>query len=363
MKWGALAMLALGGVAIAADRRCDADLRWQDACTAGRPLGGGADYRIVDGAIVGSSRPGMPNSFLVTEKDYADFILEFDVRQDVGPTNSGVQFRSLSTPEFENGRVHGYQTDIDPSPRQWSGGIYEEAQRGWFYTGDMNPPGKALYKFGEWNHFRIEAIGPRLRVWINDTPAADVIDDVQEERILRPAGPLDRQARRGGATDLAGRTCSCRRRTSSARRRWASSSATTCLTISMPRRRRRAGGCCGTARPRTAGAAPNADRFPEKGWSLGEWRARRAAEGRRRRHHDGRGIRRVRAADGVQGHRRRQQRHLLSTDRRRTIRRAARRSGSNTRSSTTNAIRTPSSASTATARSPRSTTSIRAPSS
>jgi len=142
-----------------------------------RQLGGAADYRVVDGTIVGSSRPGVPNSFLVTEKDYGDFILEFDVRQDVGPTNSGVQFRSLSTPDFENGRVHGYQADIDPSPRQWSGGIYEEAQRGWFYTGEMNPPGKQLYRFGAWNHYRIEAIGPRLRVWINGQPAADVIDD------------------------------------------------------------------------------------------------------------------------------------------------------------------------------------------
>jgi len=142
-----------------------------------KTLGGGADYKVIDGAIVGSSRPGVPNSFLVTEKTFGDFILDLDVRQDVGPTNSGVQFRSLSTPEFENGRVHGYQTDIDPSERQWSGGIYEEAQRGWFYTGEMNPPGKSLYKFGEWNHYRIEAIGPRLRVWINGKPAADVIDD------------------------------------------------------------------------------------------------------------------------------------------------------------------------------------------
>ena len=141
-----------------------------------KTLGGGADYRVVDGTIVGSSRPGVPNSFLVTEKTFGDFILDFDVRQDVGPTNSGVQFRSLSTPEFENGRVHGYQADIDPSPRQWSGHIYEEAQRGWFSTGEMNPEAKSLYKFGDWNHYRIEAIGPRLRVWINGKPVADVID-------------------------------------------------------------------------------------------------------------------------------------------------------------------------------------------
>ncbi len=179
----ALAMLALSGSVAAAE---DGGTPIFDGKTlAGwKTLGGGADYRVVDGAIVGSSRPGVPNSFLVTEKDYEDFILEFDVRQDVGPTNSGVQFRSLSLPSFENGRVHGYQTDIDPSPRQWSGGIYEEAQRGWFYTGEMNPPAKALYQFGEWNHFRIEAIGPRLRVWINGSPAADVIDDVKTKGFL-----------------------------------------------------------------------------------------------------------------------------------------------------------------------------------
>jgi hypothetical protein len=177
---GALALLALGGSAVAADRT--GTPIFDGRSLAGwKTLGGGADYRVVDGAIVGSSRPGIPNSFLVTEQDFEDFILEFDVRQDVGPTNSGVQFRSLSTPDFENGRVHGYQADIDPSPRQWSGGIYEEAQRGWFYTGEMNPPSKALYKFGEWNHFRIEAIGPRLRVWINGAPAADVIDDVKKK--------------------------------------------------------------------------------------------------------------------------------------------------------------------------------------
>jgi len=177
----ALAVLALGMTADGAEKNGGTPLFDGKSLAGWKTLGGGADYKVIDGAIVGSSRPGIPNSFLVTEKNYRDFILEFDVRQDVGPTNSGVQFRSLSTPDFENGRVHGYQTDIDPSERQWSGGIYEEAQRGWFYTGEMNPPGKTLYKFGGWNHYRVEAIGPRLRVWINDAPAADVIDDVQKE--------------------------------------------------------------------------------------------------------------------------------------------------------------------------------------
>ena len=172
-----------------------------------KQLGGAADYRVVDGAIVGSSKPGVPNSFLVTEKTFGDFVLEFDVRQDVGPTNSGVQFRSLSTPDFENGRVHGYQTDIDPSPRQWSGQIYEEAQRGWFSTGETNPPAKALYKFGEWNHYRVEAIGPRLRVWINNGAAADVIDDATRE------GFIGLQVHSINKAEEAGRTVSWRKLT------------------------------------------------------------------------------------------------------------------------------------------------------
>lgn len=168
-------MLVVSGLAVAAENP-GAALFDGKTLNGWKQLGGAADYQVIDGAIVGATRPGVPNSFLVTEKNYGDFILEFDARQDVGPTNSGVQFRSLSTPDFENGRVHGYQSDIDPSPRQWSGQIYEEAQRGWFSTGETNPQAKGLYKFGEWNHFRIEAIGPRLRVWINGGAAADVID-------------------------------------------------------------------------------------------------------------------------------------------------------------------------------------------
>ncbi len=174
----ALALLAFGMSVSAADR--GTPLFDGKTLNGWKQLGGAADYQVIDGAIVGSSRPGVPNSFLVTTKDYGDFVLDVDVRQDVGPTNSGIQFRSLSTPDFEDGRVHGYQADIDPSPRQWSGQIYEEAQRGWFSTGETNPAAKALYEFGEWNHYRIEAIGPRLRVWINGQPAADVIDDAKK---------------------------------------------------------------------------------------------------------------------------------------------------------------------------------------
>jgi hypothetical protein len=182
----ALGLLALGSMGATPVTAADKGTPLFDGKTlkGWKPIGGNADYAVKDGTIVGTSKPDKVNSFLVTEKSYKDFILDFDVRQDVGPTNSGVQFRSLSTPDFENGRMHGYQCDIDPSDKAWSGGIYEEAQRGWFYTGDMNPASKPAYKFGEWNHFRIEMIGKRMRVWINEQPVSDVIDDGHDQGIF-----------------------------------------------------------------------------------------------------------------------------------------------------------------------------------
>lgn len=45
-----------------------------------KKLNGKAEYKIVDGAIVGVSKMGTPNTFLATTKNYGDFILEFDFK-------------------------------------------------------------------------------------------------------------------------------------------------------------------------------------------------------------------------------------------------------------------------------------------
>jgi Domain of Unknown Function (DUF1080) len=147
--------------------------------TGWRQVNGTAPYTVVDGAIVGTTVPGSPNSFLATEKTYGDFVFEGEVMQEGGPTNSGVQFRSASRPEYQDGRVHGYQLEIDPSPRAWTGGVYDEARRGWLYPGDLNPRAKTAYQYGRWNLLRIEAIGPSIRTWVNGIPVAHVIDDTE----------------------------------------------------------------------------------------------------------------------------------------------------------------------------------------
>lgn len=142
-----------------------------------KQLGGSAKYEVINGEIVGTTVANTPNSFLSTEQEYDDFILELDLKLD-DPMNGGIQFRSLSKPEFKNGQVHGYQMEVDPSERAWSGAIYDEARRDWLYIPNNNPEGKKAFRMGEWNKYRIEAIGSTLRTWINGVPTANLIDDM-----------------------------------------------------------------------------------------------------------------------------------------------------------------------------------------
>lgn len=142
-------------------------------------INGTAEYKVVDNAIIGISKPGTPNTFLRTDKMYGDFILEFDFRVDDG-LNSGVQFRSNSLKEYRNGTVHGYQFEIDPSSRAWTGGVYDEARRGWLYPMTYNPAGQKAFKKGEWNTARIEAIGSNIRTWVNGIYCADLLNNMTE---------------------------------------------------------------------------------------------------------------------------------------------------------------------------------------
>ena len=145
--------------------------------------GGTADYKIVDGAIVGTSKTNTPNTFMCTEKMYGDFILELEMKVD-DRLNSGIQFRSNSNKAYRDGRVHGYQFEIDPSPRAWTAGIYDEARRGWLYPLDRNPEAKAAFMNNQWNKVRIEAVGPNIRTYLNGVPCADLVDDLTEKGFI-----------------------------------------------------------------------------------------------------------------------------------------------------------------------------------
>jgi Domain of Unknown Function (DUF1080) len=152
---------------------------------------GTATYRVEDGAIVGRTSEGSPNSFLVTRQAYDDFELEFEVRVD-DALNSGVQIRSRTReratgeePGERAGRVFGPQVEIEASPGL-AGYVYGEAMgRGW-----LTPTARAVphsqFRNGAWNRYRIVAKGPRIRTWINGEPIEDLTDVATYES--HPAG-------------------------------------------------------------------------------------------------------------------------------------------------------------------------------
>jgi hypothetical protein len=149
-------------------------------------LAGTADYKVEDGAIVGTTVLNSGNTFLVTDKEYGDFILEMDTKIESPLSNSGVQTRSHYDAAGNNGKgkVYGRQFEIDPSVRKWSGGIYDEGRRDWLYPLDLNAKAKVAFKVGIYNHIRMECIGNEMRTWINGVAVADMIDTVDSKGFI-----------------------------------------------------------------------------------------------------------------------------------------------------------------------------------
>jgi hypothetical protein len=142
-----------------------------------KQIGGKAEYKVVNGEIIGTAVPNTPNSFLTTEQNFGDFILEFEIYLN-SPLNSGVQIRSNTDKNYRDGVMHGYQVEIDPSDRAWSGGIYDEQRRGWLYPLSRNTDASTALKIGEWNKVHIEAIGTSINSWINGVHCASLVDDM-----------------------------------------------------------------------------------------------------------------------------------------------------------------------------------------
>ncbi|MDZ4755862.1 MAG: family 16 glycoside hydrolase [Phycisphaerae bacterium] len=156
---------------------------WDAETLAGwAPRGGAADYRVADSEIIGTTRPNTPNTFLVSERTYRDFELLIDFKQH-RESNSGIQIRSHveGGEDRRDGRVIGYQVELDPSPRSFTAGVYDEARRGWLHSLIDAPYARAALRHDAWNSLRIVAQGDVIRTWINGVPAAAVLDAVDRE--------------------------------------------------------------------------------------------------------------------------------------------------------------------------------------
>ena len=154
--------------------------------TGWKRVAGTAEYKVENGVIVGTTVLNSRNTFLVTEKEYGDFILEADIWVEDEEGNAGIQTRSHYDPSaFDGeGRVYGRQCEVDPTPRRWTGGIYDEGRRDWLYPMQLNAPAQNVYKKGEYNHFRIECIGNEMKTWVNGVATAYVVDTLDAQGFI-----------------------------------------------------------------------------------------------------------------------------------------------------------------------------------
>ena len=154
--------------------------------TGWKRLAGLAEYTVENGVIVGRTVLNTGNTFLVTEKEYTDFIMELDVWVEDEEGNSGIQTRSHFDAAANNGkgRVYGRQCEVDPSIRRWTGGIYDEGRRDWLYPMQLNAPEQNAYKKGVYNHFKIECIGNEMKTWVNGIATAYVVDTLDTKGFI-----------------------------------------------------------------------------------------------------------------------------------------------------------------------------------
>lgn len=149
-------------------------------------LAGTAAYTAENGMIVGHTVLNSGNTFLATEKEYGNFILELDIKIESVKGNSGVQTRSHYDAAAKDGKglVYGRQVEVDPSDRKWSGGIYDEGRRKWLYPLTLNPKAQDAFKVKEFNHYTIECIGNEMKTWVNGIPIAYLVDTIDQKGFI-----------------------------------------------------------------------------------------------------------------------------------------------------------------------------------
>jgi hypothetical protein len=130
-----------------------------------------ADWTVRDGVLRTSTKRG---TWLVSEKEYADFVLEFEVKL-TERGNSGVALRAplKGDPAFDGMelQVADFRYNTAAKDSELTGGIYRAIA-----------PTKQVYKPTEWNTLRIELKGERLKATIN----GDLVQDVDLTKFDQP---------------------------------------------------------------------------------------------------------------------------------------------------------------------------------
>jgi hypothetical protein len=122
-----------------------------------------------DGELVCESGPEKQYGYLSTQKDYKNFELSLEFKQEANG-NSGVFFRS----SIEGVKISGWQAEVAPAG-QHTGGIYESYGRGWLAL--PTAEGEKALKYGDWNLYEIRVNGDSVTTWLNGKQIISLKDD------------------------------------------------------------------------------------------------------------------------------------------------------------------------------------------
>ncbi len=131
---------------------------------------GTADWKVVDGMLVGKQGPNNAPGDLLTEQSFSDFELLCTYKC-TWPCNSGVWFRYQSPKK-------AYQADIleYKKPEAYSGSLYSPGYPGGGQTFMAVNLDKTIEKRDDWNTLRILADGDHIVIELNGKKTVDVRD-------------------------------------------------------------------------------------------------------------------------------------------------------------------------------------------
>jgi hypothetical protein len=127
-----------------------------------------AFWRAEDGILIGENDAAKKGNYLWTEKEYSDFVIEFDVRwKGIPPrgVDTGLEMRKPKI-QLQLGISGSLKVDMSGS---WYTGKYPE-------EGQAKEAKKLMKPEGEWNTFRIQAKGDTFTCWINGEKASEYKD-------------------------------------------------------------------------------------------------------------------------------------------------------------------------------------------
>ena len=127
-------------------------------------------WRVEGGVLIGENDAAKKGNYLWTEKEYGDFVLEFDVRwKGVGPrgVDTGVEMRK---PNIQ------LQLGVSGSLKVDMSGSFYVGKAGYPEAGQAREAKTLMKPEGEWNHFRLQAKGDTFTCWINGQKASEYTD-------------------------------------------------------------------------------------------------------------------------------------------------------------------------------------------